>query len=153
MLRVGRTWSHIRWSPPVNKGTLGTISSYSVTAEPRPFNGSKMPLNRSEDRSSRLSLLNSSCIESECETRSEHIPGSEVSVNLTSLIQGLEYSLTLTAFSHGSSLQSAPSDVISFNTLAHGEIRSDSEHKSELVGSIYMRMSLIIALASTMVPG
>lgn len=119
---VGRTWALITWSPPSDKGSIGVITNYTVMAVPHPFRGSETSSNGSGEESWRLSLVNSSCIEAECETRHKEVPGSETAVNLTDLVQGVQYSLTLTAFSNGSNLQSVPNDLINFTTLAYGEL-------------------------------
>lgn len=111
-LPVGRTWAHISWLPPSNGADIGAISSYRVTAVPRPFPDSS---------TASESLVNSSCVESECETRRKDVPGTEMAVNLTDLVPGVHYSLTLIAFSNGSSLQSSPSELLSFTTVAYGE--------------------------------
>jgi hypothetical protein len=117
---TGRSWAAVRWSAPSEKGSIGVISSYGVTAVPHPFNGSEATMNMSVEEALKLSLVNSSCVESKCETRYEEVPGNETVANLTELVQGVEYSLTLTAFSNGSNLESKPSRVTSFTTLAHG---------------------------------
>lgn len=85
---------------------------------PRPFPSSG---NSSSGREEKESRVNSSCVESECETRREEVPGTETTVNLTDLVPGVEYSLTLIAFSNGSSLRSSPSELVSFTTEAYGE--------------------------------
>lgn len=96
---------------------------YAALATPLPSNQTGMSLDESETEGlneARGRQSNSSCVEFECEPRYEEVPGNQLTLNLTGLVPAISYYLVVFAFSNGSSLQSDPSQQITFNTQAHG---------------------------------
>ncbi len=109
---IGSTWAIIAWSPPTDSGGTGVISIYEVTAVPHPFYGSELGT-----EGDRLALANSSCVEFDCETVHKEVPNTQTTANLTNLVPGVQYVLTVIVFSI---LQSKQSQQVNFTTQAHG---------------------------------
>ena len=123
---MGRTWALISWFPPTDKGDVGAVSRYAITASPRASGGESNPVISREiglqgkTGSGGGGRSNSSCVEVECETHTLEVLGTETTANLTDLVPALQYDLVITAFSNGSRLRSEPSERTTFTTLPHG---------------------------------
>lgn len=113
------------WLPPTLRPD--GISKYSITATPQPFSGDDggnvvSGVRKRREGGSGSGRSNSSCIEVMCKTHVMEVPSNQRTANLTGLIPALRYSVTISAFSHGSRLQSRPSKPVTFTTLMHGKL-------------------------------
>ncbi len=111
---VGPTWVVISWSPPHR--ILGSISKYALLGKPQPTRIDSASAG-DEDRSV---LLNSACVEVQCEERYEEVSADQTSLNLTGLIAAVNYTLVVFTYSRGSTLKSDSSQQIKFVTKLDG---------------------------------
>ena len=122
--QVGNTWALVSWTPPTNKGSIGSISKYAVSGLPKPTNyGNATEMNAMRGRfEDERHQRNTACVEFECETRYEEVLSNMTVLNLTGLVPAINYTLVIFAFSNGSNLQSGPSQQLHFITKVHGRL-------------------------------